>query len=201
MEPAPFIEIPYSIRRPGCANRGTMLERRSDHVKFLPAVAAGGVGTATCAAGMDSPGKGIFFPDLELLMESVQHSAVRASAAGGRTMTGRAPHETWAAGSFRVRPGRSEREPAGSRRAGAESFGSGFPCGNRPGDTGRRRPQDRARGPLRGGAGSLGAAGRVPGAGPARTKPCVTTVCADFRALRHRSARCSIALDNCRYQP
>ena len=201
MAPAPFIDIPYSIRRPGCAKRGCMLERRSDHVKFLPAVAAGGVGAATCAAGMDSPGKGIFFPDLELLMESVQHSAVRASAAGGRTMTGRAPHETWAAGSFRVRPRRFGREPAGVRPPEADSVGSGFPCRNRPGDTGRRRPQDRARGPLRGGAGSLGAAGRVPGAGPTRTKPCVTTVCADFRALRHRSARCSIALDNCRYQP
>ena len=134
-------------------------------------------------------------------MESVQHSAVRASAAGGRTMTGRAPHETGAAGSFRVRPRRFGREPAGVRPPEADSVGSGFPCGNRPGDTGRRRPQDCARGPLRGGAGSLGAAGRVPGAGPARTKPCVTTVCADFRALRHRSARCSIALDNCRYQP
>ena len=195
------IEIPYSIRRPGCANRGTMLERRNDHVKFLPAVAAGGVGAATCAAGMDSPGKGIFFPHLELLMESVQHSAARGSAAGGRTMTGRAPHETGVAGSTRVRRARFGREPAGRRPPEAESVGSGVPCRNRPGDTGRRRPQDRARGPLRGGAGSFGAAGRIQRPCPARTKPCVTTVCADFRALRHRSARCSIALDNCRYQP
>ena len=170
-------------------------------MNFLPAVAAGGVGPTACAAGMDSPGKGIFFPDLELLMESVQHSAARGSAAGGRTMTGRAPHETGAAGSSRVRRALFGREPAGRRPPEAESVGSGVPCRNWPGDSGRRRPQDRARGPLRGGAGSFGGAGRIPGAGPARTKPFVTTVCADFRTLRHRSARCSIALDNCRYQP
>ena len=207
-----------------------MFERRSDPVKFPAAGAAlrsrgaaedrpappgrasrlhpgdrgaavDGGGRAACVAGMDSPGKGIFFPDLELLMESVQHSAGRRSAAGGRTMTGRAPHETGVAGSFRVRRARFGREPAGRRPPEAESVGSGVPCRDRSGDTGRRKPQDRARGPLRGGAGSFGAAGRALRAGGARTKPCVTTVCADFRALRHRSARCSIALDNCRYQP
>ena len=142
-----------------------------------------------------------FFRGPGAVNRAVQHAAVREGAAGGRTMTGRAPNETGVAGSFRVRPRRFGREPAGVRPLEADSVGSGFPCRNRPGDAGRRRPQDCAREPLRGGAGSLGAAGRVLGAGPARTKPCVTTVCADFRALRHRSARCSIALDNCRYQP
>ena len=163
--------------------------------------AVDGGGRAACAAGMDSPGKGIFFPDLELLMETVQHSAARGSAAGGRTMTGRATHETGAAGSSRVRRARFGRAPADRRPPEAERVGSGVPCRNRRDAAKRRRPQFRAGGPLAGHAGACRGAGRVLRAGPTRTKPYKTTVCADIGAPRDRSARCSIALDNCRYQP
>ena len=47
-------------------------------------------------------------------------------------MTGRAPNETGVAGSFRVRPRRFGREPAGVRPLEADSVGSGFHAGIGP---------------------------------------------------------------------
>ena len=121
---------------------------------------------------MDSSGKSIFFPVRVLLMESVQHAAVRGAASGGRTMKRRAPHETEEAGAARGRQGRFDREPASRRSGGAESVGSGFRCRDRPGDAACRKPRKAGGGSLPGGAG----ASASPGAHTVPVRPWVILV-------------------------
>ena len=64
-------------------------------MRLPAATAAGGARRAPCAAGMDSPCKGIFFSLRDLLMGWLQRAAVRGAAAGGKAMTERTAHETW----------------------------------------------------------------------------------------------------------
>ena len=88
--------------------------------------------SAACAAGMDSPCKGIFFRTRMAVMDWVGHAAVGGAAAGGRTMKRREAGETRSCGPAWPEPGRQGLD--GHSPGGAETVGSTPRYRERPGD-------------------------------------------------------------------
>ena len=152
------------------------------HGRHRPRAAA----SAACAAGMDSPRHGIFFPFRDLLMERDQHAAVGGPAAGGRTMKRRGAGATRSCGPARPGPGRQG--PAGHSPGGTEMAGSTPRYRERPGDRASCSAAKRGAARLGGGRGGVGGARRVRSGGVASINREITTACRGLRMLRDGSA-------------
>ena len=150
--------------------------------------------SAACAAGMDSPCKGIFFRTRMAVMDWVGHAAAGGAAAGGRTMKRREAGETRSCGPAWPEPGRQGLD--GHSPGGAETVGSTPRYRERPGDRASCRAAKRGAGRFGGRRGGVGGARRVRSGGVASINRKITNACRGLRTLRGGSARCRLMHDN-----
>ena len=155
----------------------------------IPCVGREGLaaGRMACAAGMDRPCKGIFFPVRALLQEPVR-SAESAPEAGSCTETDC------------TRPGRCTPAPATAGEEAAGAAGSPFRFRIVPLVPACRRPPEGFEGSRAGRAGSFSRSGGACGAGRARERPVSSMACDKFRVPESPSAGSRITPDNCRYR-
>ena len=157
-----------------------------------------GPASSSCAAGMDSPCKGILFRARMAVMDSVWHAAVGGPVAGGRTMKRREARQTRS--SATAWPGPIGLGPFSHRPAGATTVGSLHRCRKCPGDSPWHGAWMRAGRWLAGGQEGLAGANRVRRGDQKSENRETTIACRGLQALRDGSGRYRLARDNCCYR-